>query len=317
MEDNTPIFVPSELDSIPPDQGSPAPGPGGIPPEPGRPRSWNVACLVAVIVGCVGCVVLGATADSLPGLIYDALNPTVGPIPFPTSTPGPSPTPWPSPTPNATETQLALDSTSTAVAVGATATQAAGWTTLLNETFDNNNNGWRSGHYDSPSTTIDFAVKGGVYGWNATASQSFLYVIPIRTRSLTDFFLSADLRQAGGTPDAQAGLGLREDSGGNHYYFGISESAQEFSFQKWLNGKWSSLLRWTDTPAIRQQGAWNHIAVLAQGSQFYLFINDRLVGQASDDSIANGINLLGVAISQADLHASFEFDNVIVRVPGK
>ncbi len=306
MDDNTPIFLPPDQSNLPPRQSD----------AKQRSSPWWFAIGAAVVLCCA----LGAGVW-LWRVLSARGNPSLSggfpPSPTaPTSTRFPTSTPRPSRTPNATQTQAVLNSTATAVAVQASVTQAAGWTTVLNETFDQNTNGWRSGHFDSPFATIDFAIQNGVYRWDGTAPQGIVYTIPIRTQRLTDFFMSADVHEIRGTPNAEVGLGLRQNGNGDHYYFAIRDSTRRFSFLKWMNSEWSVLLV-GDGTAVILPGEWNHLAVLATGSRFDLFINDQLVGQTSDNSIARGINLLGITIDQENSQSSFEFDNVVVRVPAK
>ncbi len=231
-----------------------------------------------------------------------------------TGTPTSTPTSTPSPTPNATATQYAMNALSTASAAQSTATQAAKWTTIFSETFDKNSHGWLTGPSDDDYAKMDFEVQDGVYRVDATAHKGFAQRLPINTRSLTDFFLSADVSQVSGTARSQGGLVFRQDTQGNYYLFAISNNPAQYSLDKYVDGQWSQIINWSPATAL-VPGKPNRMAVLAEGDTFLLFINDQFVAEAQDSTLKKGITGLAMGIYEADLQAAFEFDNVVVRAP--
>ncbi len=134
------------------------------------------------------------------------------------------------------------------------------------------------------------------------------------TEPLSDIYISMDIEQVSGTNQAEYGVTLRETDDGNYYYFAVTENWQEYSFGKWFNDQWVDIIDWTRTTAIRKDSP-NRLAVLAEGSQFTLFINDQSVAQVTDTSIDQGIPGYIVGIWQANVDATFELDNIEVRAP--
>jgi hypothetical protein len=285
-------------------------------------RTWVTiaGAIIVCIAVMVALVTFGLAPDQRDPIKLIRNSPLIvqflaSPTPTLTSTPTPTPTITPSPTLNTTATQKVLDATSTAVVVQSTATQAAGWKTIFFDTFDTNSQGWFTGAIDNAYAKMDFQIQDGKYHWDATAHKGFIQRMPIDTRSLSDFLISVDAGQISGSDRASCGLIFRQDTNGNYYYFAINNSAQQYWFEKWADGQWSTIIDATYTSAIAK-GKPSRIAVLAEGAQFMFFINDQFVAQANDATIQKGITGLAIAIDQADLQGSFEFDNLVLRAPG-
>ena len=66
--------------------------------------------------------------------------------------------------------------------------------------------------------------------------------------------------------------------------------------------------------ALQPAGA-NRLAVLAEGSHFRLFINDRLVGELDDARLTSGAVLLAIEAPLAGGNVAFEVDNFELRAP--
>ena len=217
------------------------------------------------------------------------------------------------PTPNTTATQQIIQ-TATAQIFQTTATTAADkWPILLSDTFDSNKNNWNVDTTDNEYSQITREIKDGKYRWDATAHKGFMGWILIDTKALTDFYITTEAAQVSGSASADYGLIFRADPNGNLYYFRINKDRQ-FSFQRLYNNEWSELTGWTFSSAILQEQP-NRLTVIANGDDFIVFINDQFVVEIRDDEIKNGQTALAVGLGLADAQATFEFDNVEIRVP--
>jgi hypothetical protein len=97
----------------------------------------------------------------------------------------------------------------------------------------------------------------------------------------------------------------------NEFYMFVVSDAQGFELSVYSQNKWRNLIDWTPSAAIRP-GDWNRLAVKAVGPSIVLYINDRQVASASDETILEG--QVGVKINlEAVGHATVEFDNLEVR----
>lgn len=220
------------------------------------------------------------------------------------------------PTPNGTATQQSINATKTVLAVQATATHAAGeWREIISEPFDTNKNDfWYVGTDDNEDSKITYQVTDGKYRWAATAHKGFIQWI-ILTDPVSDFYVSVEGNQVSGTTNETYGVVFREDDAGNYYYFAV-KSHNEYSLYQFFNNQWTALIDWTYSPAVASNES-NKLTVIAEGDHFILFINNRFVAETHNASIKKGRVDIAILIQEANLQATYEFDNIELRVPNK
>jgi hypothetical protein len=282
----------------------------------GRSLVWLI--LGIVVLGC-GAVFVAAflffqpDTKSLMNRYFPSPTATFTQTPTSTPTNTPSPTLTSTPTPNMTTTAAALQATDTAMAYQATATNVAGtWRTLVKDTFDSNKNKWQIKPSDDAYALTNYEITNGKYTWDTTAHKAFIGWVTANTKSVSDFYLSADVKQPSGPDSADYGLIFREDTNSNFYYFGINEKGQYALYL--YNKNWSTLLDLTQSELIHP-GQANRLTVLGEGSHFVFFINDQYLTELTDDTIKSGTTAFAIELANANDHAIFEFDNFELRVP--
>ena len=188
------------------------------------------------------------------------------------------------------------------------------WHASIQDTFDDNSdNRWYVGTDDNQYLKITYEVKDGKYRWDATAHQGFIQWIGISDKVFTDFYVTVEAQATGSAAISDYGILFREDGFNNYYYFGVSNEGK-FIVLLFNQGTWSNLLGPTASPVIRTEGA-NRLAVIGDGPHFIFFINDRYVGEMTDNHIAEGRISLATQLYEVDDQSIFEFDSVEIRTP--
>jgi 3-keto-disaccharide hydrolase len=272
-------------------------------------------------VAAVGCGILFAAAffffkpdmQSLVGRYFPSPTATFTRTPTMTPTITPTPTLTATPTPNITATAAIIQATDTAAAYQATAANAAiTGRVILKDTFDSNKNNWQIKKTDDDYALTTYEIANGNYTWDITAHQSCISWVTASSKSVGDFYLSADIQQTSGPDSADYGVVFREDANSNFYYFGINEQGQYALYL--YNRDWSILMDWTQSELIRP-GESNRITVLGEGSHFIFFINDQYLTEITDDSIKSGTAALAIELATTNDQAVFKFDNFELRAP--
>jgi serine protease Do len=129
-------------------------------------------------------------------------------------------------------------------------------------------------------------------------------------RSFNDFLLEVEATQVEGPDDNEYGVLVRYVDGDNFYHFVISGDGY-YAVIKRQDGEWESLVTWTQSPHINRGQSTNHIAVVAEGSQFSLYVNEEHITDVTDDSFPGGdIGLMAGSFDEAGV--LIHFDNVTV-----
>jgi hypothetical protein len=131
-----------------------------------------------------------------------------------------------------------------------------------------------------------------------------------------DFVLDVDSTWVDGPADNDFGVVLRltvnsQTDEEEFYTFSIN-SLGEYSFWLRANGDWTALIDWTESPALSQdQGAVNHLQVIARGEDFTFLVNGEEIDHFSDATFSEGEFGLYVASTQ-QLEPTVAFDNFVV-----
>lgn len=174
--------------------------------------------------------------------------------------------------------------------------QAQGWTSDYAEDWKVVNKEYRA-YFSSPSETISMV---STYGGSVYADFSYDVVVRKEGDDAAYMVFRA-------TSDFDA-LPTRQGSG---YAFGIDDGF--YFVYKIVNGEFTMIQGWTYSEYIKPDNEWNNMKVIAQGSQFRLYMNGYLIYEFSDTSISNGrIGLLGY--TEPDGVTAHYFDNVKAAV---
>ena len=93
----------------------------------------------------------------------------------------------------------------------------------------------------------------------------------------------------------------------------INSNTQEYKFLAYYEDEWIFLVE-EFSPSIITNSV-NKISILADGSQFTIFINDTYITHIEDASLFYGEIGLMVGLFNPGETAVFEFDNMIIKTP--
>jgi hypothetical protein len=142
---------------------------------------------------------------------------------------------------------------------------------LLNEEFENNNNGWTEQNKKEARSY----VRDGKYVCDVNSGAFFMdQLIPINLNTSRDFVIECTLTKKRG--DASYGLSWGADGIGSRYNFMVF-SKGTYSIQKWNNYDVTSYTADTPSYAIRPDYSPNKLAVKKEGSILSFYINDAFV----------------------------------------
>ena len=117
----------------------------------------------------------------------------------------------------------------------------------------------------------------------------------------TNFYLEATFKTGSCSGLDQYGLVFRAPDTTQGYFFSISCDGQ-YSLRKWISSGFSDtdLISWKkSTDILAGADQVNQLGVKADGNQYSLYANGKLLGQATDDSFP-GIGIFGVQIASVN-----------------
>ncbi len=131
---------------------------------------------------------------------------------------------------------------------------------------------------------------------------------------LTDFDLEVDATLLEGSLGSSYGVLFRMQSSGEFYRFVITGNGQFVVEKRLASGEWQRLTdEWQDSSLINVgYNMPNRLRVVADGSNFFFYINDELVAQATDANYGRGLIALDAGtFNQPGLRVAF--DNLTIR----
>ncbi len=194
-------------------------------------------------------------------------------------------------------------------------TQAKSWEPVLQDSFDDNDAGWILWNVDDEVKLENMQIADGVLRWGLQLrqpNQGFVAFSP--AYSYTDFYYSLRARRLGdpgSENNAVWGILFRRE-GSRYYTFRINDF-QEFALQIANEVGWTDLIGWTKSQFI-EQGKVNQLTVVAEGANFYLYINGVPVGQFTDATYTRGnVGLYFGLNFIKDKETIIEFDDFELR----
>jgi hypothetical protein len=210
-----------------------------------------------------------------------------------------------------TATAEALARSTPTVAVAAPVAEA--WRLIVLDTFDANLHSWPTGNFSDQYGAGSRQVADGVYRWQASAGQGGrLWWATYNDLSAADCYAAVDVSVVAGDTHTRYGVVLRHNRK-DYDLFDVGQNGK-YGFYRWEAGAWTTLIGLTDSTLIDTSGV-NRLAVLAQGSQFTLYINGVQVASAAEDHLRQGYTGFALNLSQQAATATVEFDNFELRVP--
>ncbi|HEU5013214.1 MAG TPA: hypothetical protein VFT66_11820 [Roseiflexaceae bacterium] len=209
-------------------------------------------------------------------------------------------TPTPQPAPTRTPTATTVPDTPTpAFTFGAA---------RLADSFDQPD---RSHFRAGSNANAQYRFEGGAYTISIT-NPNYIAWSPARD-TFTDGAIEADVTLRQGPSETAAGIVFRYQDAQNFYFFGISGDGY-YMLAMLQNGKWTPMLDWTISPAIRGEGQRNRLRVEVAGSRFRVAVNGTLLDESRDATFNQGG--IALAVNTFDHgNAIAVFDNVVVYGP--
>jgi hypothetical protein len=152
----------------------------------------------------------------------------------------------------------------------------------------------RVGWPHEPTGTAWF--EAGTYRLFARQPGAFVAIRAPVAAVLSDVTVSATFRKVGGPPgggfgvivrDQRAGGGDGVDQRGRYYVLEVGDIG-EIGVWRRDDDRWTDLVPWTASPAVRPGNAVNQVTVHAVGSRLTLVVNDVQVAEVEDAALADG-----------------------------
>jgi hypothetical protein len=180
---------------------------------------------------------------------------------------------------------------------------------LFQDDFSNPASGWEVGDYDTGSA----GYKDGVYAVISSNTTSTMW--GVANRSFDNLVIEVDATQvsAGPTNDNDYGVICREQGDGNGYYLLVSGDGY-YAILKGAGGEFEKLVDWTQSDAVRQGNATNHIKAVCNGSTLELSVNGQRLATASDSTFTQG-DIALTTTTYEDVPSEVHFDNLAVSKP--
>ncbi len=168
--------------------------------------------------------------------------------------------------------------------------------------FSNPTSGWKI--VNDPAIKIDY--QDGALQFMIPELDTLAWSVP-KDKRFGDFVLDVDAIQVAGPNDNSYGVIFRYVDDRNFYRLDISGDGY-FAVFKYKDGKWTKVQDYTESAAVKQGSATNHLQVIAKGNQFTFNVNDQLVKTFSDGDFPNG-NIgvtAGALFDTAEVHIAFD-----------
>jgi serine/threonine protein kinase len=152
---------------------------------------------------------------------------------------------------------------------------------LFADDFSQANSGWAKeleddyevGYFEGEYRIL--VKKKNTTAWS-TSDQSF-----------TDFLLSVDARQAGGSNNNAYGLIYRYQDSDNFYYFRVNGNGF-YSAAKMVDGKWKTLVGWKKSPHVKGGQSTNHLKLVCRGRYMSFYVNGEHLAEWWDSTFTEG-----------------------------
>jgi hypothetical protein len=107
---------------------------------------------------------------------------------------------------------------------------------------------------------------------------------------------------------------FREIDDANQYIFGVDQFDQDYFFSVLKDDEWIDIVDYTYSKEIKPNNV-NTLRVVANGTEFKLYINGVLVNTSVDSTINEGGGIgLGFELDDTNDAGLFEFDNFNLKI---
>lgn len=182
---------------------------------------------------------------------------------------------------------------------------------LYRDHFTDANTGWEVGDYDSGSV----GYRDGFYFVTSIVEKHQMW--GVANRLFSDLVIEVDATQVSAPANDNNSYGVmcRVQPNGDGYALRISGDGF-YGIHKVVNGDFEALVEWTESTAIRQGNATNHLRAVCDGADLLLFVNGEWVARASDRSFQQGDIALTASTFEEEL-TEVHFDYLVVLAPSE
>lgn len=188
---------------------------------------------------------------------------------------------------------------------------AQAWPVVLRDSFDTNDAGWYDDGIKRDDLEFDRSIANGKYVWELEAIQGSIWwwEVPDNLDPISDFYLAVEAKLVSGSEDdSEYGVVFRRE-GNDIYLFRVT--GHQLKVDSIYEDEWGDLTKWLS--ADIQLREVNRLAVIAEGSHFRFYINDRFVSDAEDHRLKRGNAGLFIRVWNAGDKAIVEFDDFELR----
>jgi hypothetical protein len=170
---------------------------------------------------------------------------------------------------------------------------------FFQDDFTSSKSGWKEG-----PVQMKWFFQDGKYHISLRKPDWLPWGYPIQEPRFKDFVLQVEGTPVEGSDTNDLGVFFRR-TGSDYYYFKVYGDGA-IAFDKFIKGRWTTLIPKTPNTAVQTGKQTNVLKVAAKGSSFSFFVNNIKVGAWTDDSLAEGTIAIAIGSGKQGLaHASF------------
>jgi serine/threonine protein kinase len=181
---------------------------------------------------------------------------------------------------------------------------------IFRDDFGNPASGWEADEYIAGSV----GYKDGIYFVTSISNTKIMWGVANRT--FDDLIIEVDTTQISAGPESDNAYGVvcREQEGNGDGYYLLISGDGFYGIAKSIGDDSEFLVEWTESSAIRQGNATNHIRAVCNGPTLELFVNGEFMAATEDDTFAQG-DIALTAMTYEDDMTEVHFDDLAVYAP--
>ncbi|MGQ9710844.1 MAG: hypothetical protein ACUVXE_10305 [Anaerolineae bacterium] len=181
---------------------------------------------------------------------------------------------------------------------------------LFQDEFSNPKSGWEVAEYD----TGKVGYGDGHYYVISYGDGNTMW--GVANRSFDNLVIDVDATSVSGPANNNNDYGVicRTDQENGVGYYMLISSDGYYAIVKATDAGFEWLVDFTESDAIRQGNATNHIRAVCNGRKLSLYVNGQLLGEAEDSEFSSG-DIALTATSYESEAAEIWFDNLTVTAP--
>lgn len=175
------------------------------------------------------------------------------------------------------------------------------------EDFSKDTGSWPTGNEEHDWGVVESYIQEGKFYWEATAYTDQLYHLPLPSSlpNVSNFQLEVDFSLVDGVQNY--GLTFRRQDN-SFYYFPVDENGHyQLALFDQETQEWKQIIDWDSYPEVEDTVP-SRLRVIAEGSNYKLYINDDLVAESNDATLLGGDIGIGISVAAGE-NAAIEVDS--------